>query len=290
MAKLKNFLKSIRYYFNFLNKTAEQHHILMLASGLSFSVLTCIIPLVLILFSILGTILNQPQIEKEIGIYIDRIIPYAEEAGFVKALIMERAEDFKIYGSLAGFLGVVGMVFMSSGLFGSMRTILNRIYKVVRAHPVWTGKLKDIGLLLLVIFYFLISITILPTSEALFESAKKMKLLSFLQIGVITNLILAFVSFIVALISFLVVYWMLPQKVLPKKVIFVSAVVAALLWQIANQLFGFYIGHAFTLKNVYGAYSLIVIIAIWIYYTSVVFIVGATVGQAFREKHYATSK
>jgi len=69
-----------------------------------------------------------------------------------------------------------------------------------------------------------------------------------------------------------------------KKSIFVSALWAAILWEIAKQLFGLYITHAITLKKIYGAYVLMVVVAFWVYYTSIVFIIGAEIGQLYREK------
>jgi len=284
MKLFKKFAATAKYYINYLNQAAAEHHLLLLASGLSFSVLTCIIPLVLILFAILGMILNEPQIEREVSTYVDRIIPYPEEAAFVKALIIERAEDFKIFRNLAGIAGALGLAFMSSGLFGSLRTILNRVYRVRRTKPVWSGKLKDLGLLLLVLVYFFISITILPTSGAALEYAGRLGILSFLQNEVMAGALASMFSFLLACLSFFVIYWLIPQQSLPKKVILYSALVAAVLWLLANQLFGLYLGRIMTLKNIYGAYSLIVVVAVWIYYTSFVFICGAIIGQACREK------
>lgn len=284
MGIIKNVYRDLVYYLKYLNRAADDHHILLLGSGLSFSVFTCIIPFILILFAILGKLLSLPQIENEIALYIDRVIPYADEATFVKQLVIERAEEFKIFRNVAGFIGIIGMIFMSSGLFGSIRTILNRVYKVTSRPPAWRGKLKDLGLLLLVLVYFLISVTILPTSEAILGFATKWEVLSFLKVDAVTNIVVGCISFVVAFISFLVIYWTIPQRRLPWQVILVSCSVAAVLWQIANQLFGVYIQHMFTLKNVYGAYALLVVVAIWIYYTSVIFIIGATMGQAYREK------
>jgi membrane protein len=284
MIVIKRIYESLVYYLKYLNKAADQHHILLLGSGLSFSVFTCIIPLILIIFAILGKLLSLPQIEKEVSLYIDRVIPYADEAAFVKQLVVERAEEFKVFRNIAGFLGIIGMIFMSSGLFGSIRTILNRVYHVTSRPPAWRGKLKDLGLMLLVLVYFLISITILPTSEAVLSFATNWEVLSFLRVDTVTNILFALLSLLVAFVSFFVIYWLIPQRRLALKVVLISSLVAAGLWQIANQLFGVYIEHMFTLKNVYGAYSLIVVVAIWIYYTSVIFIIGATMGQAYREK------
>lgn len=284
MAFLKQLLTNAKFYLAYFEDSVHENHLFLLASGLSFSVFTCIIPLVLVLFAVLGIILNQPQIEQEVGLYIERLIPYPEEAAFVKQLIYERSEDFKLFKNIAGLLGALGLAFMSSGLFASMRTILNRMYKIRSKKPIWSGKLKDLALLLLVLAYFLISITILPTSEAAIEYASRAGILSFIQSESIATFLVSMVSFVIAFASFFMIYWLIPQQRIPAKVLLISALVAAVLWQIANQLFGIYISHGATLKNVYGAYSLIVVTAIWIYYTSVVFIVGAAIGQAYREK------
>ena len=69
-----------------------------------------------------------------------------------------------------------------------------------------------------------------------------------------------------------------------KKVVFISAFWAALLWELAKKLFGFYIFHFASLNKIYGAYVFVIIAAFWIYYSSIIFIIGAEIGQLFRER------
>jgi len=39
-----------------------------------------------------------------------------------------------------------------------------------------------------------------------------------------------------------------------------------------------------TLNRIYGTYALIVVVAFWIYYSSILFLVGAEIGQLYRER------
>jgi membrane protein len=64
----------------------------------------------------------------------------------------------------------------------------------------------------------------------------------------------------------------------------VSAFWAALLWEAAKQLFGYYLYHFSSFGKIYGTYALVVVVAFWIYFSSVVFIVGAEIGKLFQER------
>jgi uncharacterized BrkB/YihY/UPF0761 family membrane protein len=54
-----------------------------------------------------------------------------------------------------GYLGGIGLLFCGKWFFSSMRTALNKIYGVrVSINPLF-GKLKDFGMILLVVVFFL---------------------------------------------------------------------------------------------------------------------------------------
>ena len=73
---------------------------------------------------------------------------------------------------------------------------------------------------------------------------------------------------------------------LPKRVVFVSSVSAAVLWEAAKQLFGYYITNFATLSKIYGTYIFLIVILFWIYYSSIIFIISAHIGQLFRERRF----
>jgi len=283
--KLRNFRSGAVHYLSGIYHRADDHHIFLMAGGLSFSLFTCILPMILIIFAILGSVLNKPSISAEITAFIERIIPYEDIAQKIKDLVFNRVDEFVLFKNLAGVLGIGGLLFAASGLFSSMRTILNTIFKVDPGTSILISKLRDLGLVLIVVVYFLLSTTVLPGLDITHDLADQMGLLKKLNLDFLKDFLLSGVSLFIIFISFMLVYLAIPQQRLPKRTIFVSALTAAVLWHIAQQIFGFYITNVVTLKRVYGAYFFLIVVAFWIYYTSLVFIIGAEIGQLHRERH-----
>lgn len=273
-----------RHYIGGLYHRIDDHHVFLLASGLAFSLIVCIIPLILIVFAALGVVLEKTSITEEIDLFIEGAIPYKDYATFIKNLILSRVEQFKFYKSVAGVVGSLGLLFAASGLFSSMRTILNKAYRIPTTESILIGKLRDLGLILLVLFYFLLSTAVLPGWELTKEFADNFEFLKSLQFDFVEDLLLGTVSFFIIFISFFTVYFLVPHQRQPKKVILVSALSASILWKVAEQIFGFYITNFITLKWIYGAYVLLIVVAFWIFYTSLVFILGAEIGQLYRER------
>ena len=273
-----------RHYAGGLYHRVDEHHIFLLASGLAFSLFICIIPMVLVVFAVLGTILEKPSIAQEIDYFIKTVIPYADYAAYIKDLVFLRVEEFTFYKNVVGLLGAVGLFVAASSLFSSMRTILDLVYRVEAAKSVLIGKLWDLVLVILVLLYFLLSTTVLPGWHITKRFAHSVDFLGALQFGFVEDLLLGTASFVFIFLSFFLVYSLVQLRNLPRKALLISALSAAVLWKLAEQLFGFYITHFVTLKRVYGAYTLLVVVAFWIYYTSLVFILGAEIGQLYRER------
>jgi membrane protein len=282
---IKRLGRNIWYYLEGLYYRVDQHHIFLTASGLAFSLFICIVPLILIVFFVLGYILQKPSVAEEIDLFIDKAIPYAEYAAYIKSKVFPRLHEFTLYKGLAGPIGFVGLFLASTGLFSSMRTTLNTVYKIQPTESLLLGKLRDLAMVLFVLLYFLLSVAILPVLEVVKEYAGGLTVLDSLKIGFVENFIYGGLSFVVMLVIFFLLYWFIPQRSMPIKPVLVSAVSSALLWELARQLFGVYINHVVTFNRIYGAYALVVVVAFWIYFTSIVFIIGAEIGQLYREKN-----
>lgn len=280
----RTFRENWGHYVVGLFRKIDKHHVFLLAGGLSFSLFSCIVPLLLIIFAVLGTALEKLPVAAEINSMVDRIIPYPEYAASIKEFLFSRVDEFKVHKNIAGILGMVGILIASSGLFSSMRTVLNTIFGARPGGPIYMGKLRDLGLVALVLLYFLLSTTLLPAWGVFKELPRKIEFMSGIQVGFLLDYAIELGSFVVIFGVFFFIYYTIPQMKLPKRVVGVSALSAAFLWQLAEQLFGIYIAHAATLKRVYGAFTLLIVVALWIYYSSIVFIISAEIGQLYRER------
>jgi len=280
----------VRHYAGGLNRRFHEHHIFLSASGLSFSVFLCIIPMILLIFSALGFLLTKPSIVSEVSSFIDKLIPYQEYAAQIKEVVFSRVHHFTLYRNMAGWIGAIGLLFAASGLFSSMRTILDMIYGVRRKSSMLIGKLHDLGLVLMVLIFLLLATTILPGLGIAKGLSHEFVSLKWLEWKSFQNIIFWAMSFLLMGFGFFIVYLTVPHRRLPLKAIMVSAFWAAVMWYVAERLFRYYITNVVSFKQVYGTYSFMVVVAFWIYYTSIIFILGAEIGQLYRERHYRSTE
>ncbi len=117
------FVRFVKHYFGGLYDRTDRHHLFLLSGGLAFSLFVCIIPIVLIIFWLLGKFLNSVEVELQINTIIDTVIPYGTYANFVKDVIFERVEEVVKYRNIAGWVGIIGLFFAASGFASSLRTV-----------------------------------------------------------------------------------------------------------------------------------------------------------------------
>ncbi len=283
--KVKEFT---RHYIRGLMNRIDEHHVFLLAGGLAFSLFVCIIPFFLIMFAVLGNILDSQNMQYQVNSAIDAIIPYYKYSEFVKKIIFTRINEVIEYKNIAGIVGGFGLLFAASGLFSSMRTILNRVFGIEANVHFLIGKLRDFGLVIMVILFFFVTTVLTPVLDLIRQSVLHWETLSFLSIGIFEHFLFSILSVIIIFIVFVVLYITVPVRKLGKKATLVSAMWAAILWEIAKQGFGFYLHHFTTFGRIYGTYALVVVVAFWIYYSSIVFIIGAEIGRLYSERKYSS--
>ncbi|NCS81194.1 MAG: YihY/virulence factor BrkB family protein [Ignavibacteria bacterium] len=280
----KKIIDTPRYYAVGLFHNTDQHHLFLFAGGLAFSLFVCIIPFNLILFWLLGYFLESSAVEMQINHLIDTIIPYAVYADFAKNILFKRINEVIEYRNIAGFIGIIGLFFAASGFLSSIRTVLNKIFGAPEDINFLLGYLRDFITIIIVVFVFLIATIILPMIDILREASQQFDVFEFLQYGIFQKLFTSLLSIILIYFLFSWLYKFVPTIKISKKGVRFGALWAALLWEVAKQIFGFYIYNFATLGKIYGTYALAVVIAFWIYYSAVVFIIGAEMGKLFNDK------
>lgn len=273
-----------KYYIVGLYTRIDEHHLFLSAGGVAFSVFASIIPFTLIVFSILGSILDNDSVQLQLSYWLNTIIPYPEYANYVYNVIMSRIPEVIQYKTAAGYIGVFGLLFISSGIFSSLRIILNRIFHVSDQKNMFVGKLRDFGMVILLIIFLLLSVVVLPTLNIITTKAYEIEFLEMFRMGAFLDRLISIGSIVIILGMFFIFYNLIPYARLGRSVPLVAAASATFLWELARQIFGYYISHIATLNRIYGTYALVVVVAFWIYYSSILFLIGAEIGQLYRER------
>ena len=297
------------YYLSGLFVRMNDNNLFLLCGGLAFATLLCLVPLVFLIFFVLEVILDVGAIAHLINRAVDMLIPYREEAEYLKKALFSRASGVMTFKKAYGVSGLLILILSVSSLFSSMRTLLNAVFKIEhsfgpkegetepvavgqlknmgapgrwikflhRVLPIAVGKLKDITMVLLILSIFLLSVLSLPILSAVIDIAPSLLHTYITYFYGLTSLALIFAVF-------LGLYWLLPYQHIQIKVLVIGAFWAALLWKLTEWIFGYYLSHFGSISYLYGAYVLLVVVALWIYLSAIIFILGAQIAQLYREK------
>ncbi len=280
----RKILEFIKHYFVGLYKRIDEHNLFFAGAGISYSLFLGMIPLILLIFSLLSNIFDVKTLQEQIFQIIDTIIPYPVYASYMKKVIETRLPEFVGYSSIAGYIGGIGLMITSTWIFSSMRTILNQIFHTKVQKSAVIGLLRDLGMVILLVIFITLSTFVFPVINLILEVAKTSEMMSAFSVSQLWNSIVWISSLVIMLGMFFLLYYLIPYEKLPKRVVLISAFWTTLLWESARNIFGYYIQHFFSSNALYGAFALIVVILLWVFYSSCIFIVGAEIGQLFRER------
>ena len=98
------------------------HQGMFLASGLAFTLLTCLIPILFFVVSLAGFVLSRRAAAEVVLTQLSEIVPvYKDELHDVLAQIIRRR-------SLSGILGTAVLLIFASQLFNTVRLVLNEVF------------------------------------------------------------------------------------------------------------------------------------------------------------------
>src|SRR4030043_542035 len=143
--------KRLHFLWSALKKFKYDHGF-FLSSGITFNLLICLIPFILLLLALLGSYLyNVREVLNHIKSYLENVFPTLDPK--IMKNVLKIIRDRKI----VGILGIGGLIWTSTWVFSSLRTALNIVFQVKQGRGILRGKAIDLLMLLLAGIFLLIS-------------------------------------------------------------------------------------------------------------------------------------
>lgn len=177
---------------------------------------------------------------------------------------------------LARIFGIGVIIFSATTVFVSLQNGLNSIWGI-KPKPkrnvlkFFINRLLSFGMVISIGFLLLVSLAI-NSFISLFNDQFTnwfTGLTSYILPG--TNLIL---SLVIITVVFAMIYKILPDARVRWSDVWVGAFVTTLLFLLGKYLIGFYLGNS-SLNATYGAAGSLVLLLIWVYYSSIIVFIGA---------------
>lgn len=255
----------------------------LMAAAVSFYVFISLIPLLLFAAAALSyTLGSQEQAYRTVNDYLQRYSPtLAQESSREIRAVIEGYIHGR--GVAAGF-GIAALLWAGSQVFVNLSRVVNRAWDT-KPRGFLMGKIVGVGLLLAVGILLLVSFGITTAANAV--QAYNIIFLGqniSAWFGQAWGLLAFLLPLIVTISTFTLLYKVMPNTYVPIDSALAGAVVAGILWEVAKFLFSWYVTHFSNFSAIYGSLAGIVLLLLWIYYSSIVIILGAQISAIHSRK------
>jgi membrane protein len=251
---------------------------LRLSAALAYYSIFSIAPLLVIAIGIAGLVLGEEavrgQLEQQLKGYL------GPQASSILQSMVQSASSPAESGTAAVF-GFATLMLGASGVFGQLKDALNTIWEVKPQPGGGIGRfvrerLLSFGMVLVVGFLLLTSLLLTTAVAALSDYLEGVFRLPEVVWAVISFII----SFGVVTTLFAFIFKMLPDAQIEWRNVWIGALVTAILFEIGKFILSYYLGREGATSS-YGAAGSVVLLLLWVYYTSCILFFGAEFTQVY---------
>jgi membrane protein len=257
--------------------------VMKLSGSLAYYTVFSMAPLLIVIISLCGMFLGREAVEGKI---------YGQLAGFVGSDTAVQLQDMIKNASLAGksklaaIVGTVTLVLGATSIFAEIQDSINSIWglkpkpkrgwlKMIQNRVLSFSVIISLGFLLLVSLS--ISSIIDGFSDRLTNHFPGVAVIVFYIINVL-------ITFSVTTVIFGVIFKVLPDGNIQWKDVLAGAMATAFLFMLGKFGISFYISKS-QVGSTYGAAGSLVVLLLWIYYSSLILYFGAELTKAYAVKY-----
>lgn len=247
-------------------------------AALAYYGLFSLVPLLVIALAVVGFVYRGPESREHVVTQLENLV--GKPAGDAMEHLLENAERASSSGLTILAIGV--LLVSASGAFVALQDGINAVWK--KESRSYSGILHFLRVRLLSILAVIGTAAVLLASlilnAVLYMLARLVPPSSLPQVIWIWQTINLLTS--IALVSGVcaAIYKFMPEARVAWRDVWAGSVLTGVLFAAGKHLFGFYLSHA-GVTTVFGAAGSLVVILLWVYYSSVIFFFGAEVTHAY---------
>jgi membrane protein len=268
-----------------LKETAKKgmdDDVFSLGAALAYYTVFSLAPLLLIAISVAGLVYGRDAVQGRLVSEIQGVVG-KQGAEAVQTML---AHDWRSgSGILPTVIGVVTILFGVSGVFGQLQSSLNKIWEVApRPDRGIRGFLKvrflSFGMVLGIGFLLLVSLVVSAALTAVSSYATGL----LPGLSALFSVLSFIVSLVVVTLLFAMIFKYLPDARISWEDVWVGSAATALLFTIGKSLIGLYLGKS-SVASTYGAAGSLVVLLLWVYYSSQLLFLGAELTQVYAKRY-----
>jgi membrane protein len=257
------------------------HDAMSQSAALAYYTVFSLAPLLIVVISIAGSVYGEDAVRGRIVRQFQELLG-REEATFVQTVLQKAKKDAS--GPFASALAVLVLIIGASAVFAQLQTSLNGIWEVkpkkgrffrdfIRKRVLTFALVLGFGFLLLVSLVLSAGVEAVQTFVADRFSIDAAGL----------EWANGIVSFLLFTVLFAMIFRILPDAQIPWRDVWHGAIATAILFVVGKWAIGLYLGRA-AVASAYGAAGSVVVLLVWVYFTSLIVLLGAEFTRAYAKR------
>jgi membrane protein len=248
------------------------------SAALAYYTVFSIGPLLLVIVGIIGLILSKTSVEKSLYSQLGGLMGN-QGSEFIKTILTSTHKPAT--SLISTIIGFVSLLLGAAGVFSQLKQLLNHVWGVSQDSRAGIKALlfdRILNMSMVGAIAFLLLVSLIASTVV---SAVATYFTKFLPFSATILEILNFaISFVVITFLFALILKVLPDVNISWRRIWPSAILTSLLFTIGKELIGLYIGHSGVASS-YGAAGSLIILLLWVYYSSQIIFFGAEFSKAY---------
>ncbi|MDQ6756308.1 MAG: YihY/virulence factor BrkB family protein [Bacteroidota bacterium] len=250
-----------------------EDNILKYSASLAYYTVFSIAPLLIVIISICGYLFGKEAIQGHIYGQIKQLV------GVEAAIqIQDTIKNIHLIGHnlFASIVSIIVLIIGATGIFGEVQDSLNKIWGLrIKTRKTWwkliLNRLLSFSLILSIGFVMMVSLLLnaLVTAFGNFLG-RYFSEFSIVMVQIIDGVL----TFVITTFLFSLMFKMLPDAKIKWKDVFVGGLLTSIFFTLGKLGIGYYLGSS-NIASVYGAAGSIMIIMVWVYYSSIILYLGA---------------
>lgn len=268
--------KKITGFYKYLKQVAREFNednILKYSASLAYYTVFSIGPLLILIISVCGILFKKDAIQGHI---------YGQIKGLVGSEAALQVQDsiknihLEGHNFFATVVSILILIIGATGIFGEVQDSLNKIWGLrVKTHKTWLklilNRLLSFSLIVCVGFVMMVSLLLNALVSAFSNYISRYASDFSLAMVQVTDSVLAFLA---TTFLFSLMFKVLPDAKIKWKDVLIGGLITSVFFTLGKLAIGYYLGQS-NLNSVYGAAGSVMVIMVWVYYSSIILYLGA---------------
>jgi len=239
------------------------------ATSLVYTTLLSIVPLLAVSFSVLKGFGIHNQLEP---VLVNLLEPLGDKGIQVSQQIISFVDNMKV--GVLGSLGLFFLIFTVLSLVKKIESAFNYTWRIKITRNIFQRFSNYLSVILIgpLLLFTAAGLTASFNSSIVVE-----KLLSIEPFGTMLLLVGETLPFILTIITFTLIYILIPNTRVKFKSALYGAVAATILWKLVGALFTAFIVDSTNYTAIYSTFAILIIFMLWIYISWLIVLTGASI-------------